>query len=519
MELSRLTLPLSTGMTAPHLSPVGIAPERGGALAAPSMPCDSAALTRAARPLSDEVFGAGRSVTVMRSSGQRDSAWHVEGVRPDGQVTVRRDNMTKAYPALRLLQENPSLLPAGLQLAVRRSSGQREEGWAIEGLRDDGRFLMRRGDLVRPASVEDLVRENPTLLPQAPAVSQTPTAPPSPPLARPAMAPRQEAPVDAPATVPGATPVSHRDALNILTRAVFEPNPLGIRPKQAADLSPEFLSTHGLEPRHTLQIGDRTVHVSAPWSHGGQRTAFVGYVEEPDGRVRVRTFYQSNSQGTWRSASHCGASGWIGKGWGEESTNLPISAQKQLGALVGSTTPTPLEGKDADTAFYGNLPVGGHAPPPSFTDQVNMATFGRFDETMPPNDHGKPETFHYDAPGNAPDFSRREDAFTAHHPSRGNLSARVFRSADGEFRWLFYQDERGRAWVGAVEKADSKVNTYGVNTEARHVGSLSAPAVEYGQQIPADYVGAHEDGPYYDGSAYTHAMPPVAAFLAHQRRA
>ena len=125
-----------------------------------------------------------------------------------------------------------------------------------------------------------------------------------------------------------------------------------------------------------------------------------------DGRVRVRTFYQSNSQGTWRSASHCGASGWIGKGWGEESTNLPISAQKQLGALVGSTTPTPLEGKDADTAFYGNLPVGGHAPPPSFTDQVNMATFGRFDETMPPNDHGKPETFHYDATGNAPDFSR-----------------------------------------------------------------------------------------------------------------
>lgn len=492
MDISRVAAP-----PLPPLAPRALMTAEAllGLVPAPTAPPREAVTLSSSAPASNaSPFAAGREVAVMRSNGQREDGWHVEGVLPDGRVSVRRDNMTKRYGAAQLLTENPSLL-IGVPVAVRRSNGQREDGWAAEALRADGTLIMRRGELQRPTSLQALLAENPQLTP-APA----------------------PAPAAAPSPLDGPTALGPTQAGALLDRAVFEPNPLGVRPRRAQDLTADFLRSRGLEPHATLSVGDARVHVSRPYRQGSSRLAFVGYVEGADGRVHVRTFYQSGSQGVWRSASHCGANGWIGKGLGEESTNLPIAAQKSLSALAASSAPTALESADAETAFYGNLQVGGHVPPQPFSDQVCAAPFGRFREEIGTEGHGKPETFTYDDPGHAPDFSRREDGFVLHHPGRGDLQATVFRSNDGEHRWMFCQDAKGRAWVGAIERADSPVNTYGVRSDSRSLGSLSMPAVEYRQQIPHEYCGTHVEGHYFDASAYTHRLPPVRDFLVHAGR-
>lgn len=305
------------------------------------------------------------------------------------------------------------------------------------------------------------------------------------------------------------------EAQMVLARAEFAPNPIGMRGLGAADCSQEFLAAQGLGPETTFRCGEQKIHLSRPYNLGEDRAACVGYVEDGSGKVQVRAFYRSNSQGLWRSASHCGFGGWIGKGQGEESTNLPIPLQKFLqnqaesGLLALSEAAT-------NQAFFGALEFGGNSAPGDLQSQLKPPReLGSFGSLLPNPKYGQPETFLPSQKSDMPDFSKISDDYSFQHPVHGQIQARVFPSHNGQLNYLYYQDTHNRTWIAQVEQADAPLTSWGTREVSVKLGSLGMPAIEYPVQIPSGYAGPMVNGEYADASAYVHRLPPVAEYRRH----
>jgi pSer/pThr/pTyr-binding forkhead associated (FHA) protein len=305
--------------------------------------------------------------------------------------------------------------------------------------------------------------------------------------------------------------LSPQQSQAILGRAQFDPNPMGVRPKGAPDCTQEFLKANGLEPKTTFELGDTKVHFSQPYSLGQDRAACVGYVEGKDGQVHVRAFYRSNSQGLWRSASHAGVGGWIGKGEGEESTNLPIPLQMALHSQAGKEVKN-LGPEVANQAFYGSLEFRGHEAPTQLRQQLHEPVqLGLFDQKLP-DGYGLPESFHWKNPLDGPNFQKLDVHYTFEHPVHGKVSADCYTSQNGDCSFMFYRDAQGRSWLAQMERSDSPLTSWGTRSDPVEHGDLGMPAVEYGSQIPQGYAGEHVKGSYYDASRYVHRLPPVQQY-------
>lgn len=81
-------------------------------------------------PVHETIFAPGWPVTVRRSDGRLDPNWKIVAHLPEG-VLVEGAGLQKLYPPAALLAENPSLLPVGLTVQVRRSSGAIDDDWRI----------------------------------------------------------------------------------------------------------------------------------------------------------------------------------------------------------------------------------------------------------------------------------------------------------------------------------------------------------------------------------------------------
>lgn len=299
----------------------------------------------------------------------------------------------------------------------------------------------------------------------------------------------------------------------ILAKASFAANPMGIRAMGAADCSKEFLKAQGLEPKTTFECGDTKVHFSQPYTLGDSRAACVGYVEDKNGNINVRAFYRSNSQGLWRSASHAGMGGWIGKGKGEESTNLPIPLQMALHSQAGHQVKNVPESV-ANQAFYGSLEFAGHEPPKELAEQLHQPVhLGEFAVKLP-DGYGRPESFHWNNANDAPNFnpSQNNINYSFEHPIHGKVEANCYTSKGGDCSFMFYRDASGRSWLAQMEKSSSPLTSWGTRSDPVEHGDLGMPAVEYSSQIPQGYAGAQITGSYRDASGYVHKLPPVAEY-------
>ena len=309
----------------------------------------------------------------------------------------------------------------------------------------------------------------------------------------------------------GLTTLSPEASQAILDRAQFAPNPTGVRAMGAPDCTPEFLKAHGLEPKMTFHCGSQKVHFSQPYRLGDNRAACVGYVEDSQGQVRVRALYRSNSQGLWRSASHAGMGGWIGKGVGEESTNLPIAMQ----AALHQQTENALKEVDQPTAhqaFYGCLEFAGHKAPQELRDQLQEpAKLGHFQAQLG-DGHGQPESYTLENPTDGPDFAHIEFHYTFQHPIHGEVKADGYGAQNGIYQYTFYRDQQDRSWLAQVEQVSSPLTTWGTRAQPVELGDLAMPAIEYRQQIPAGYAGAQITGSYADASGFVHKLPLVADY-------
>ncbi|MDP2695726.1 MAG: hypothetical protein Q8O87_00550 [bacterium] len=129
-------------------------------------------------------------------------------------------------------------------------------------------------------------------------------------------------------------------------------------------LTTEILEDVGLEPKHKLTI-DNTDIYSSPIYTLENRMAVVAYVKK-DGKTFVRSYYRSNSQGVWRylpdyglMPDHSGNMGMLGKGYEEQSVNLPIALQEALSKIAADSPAYEIRNQDPSFILAGTAVEGG----------------------------------------------------------------------------------------------------------------------------------------------------------------
>ena len=91
----------------------------------------------------------GVTVTVVRSTGEREEGWTIQGLTSSGQVLLTKDSpigiLSKLLSIDELLKENLPLLSEGLSVKVPRSSGALDEDWIIRGVQENRIIVEKPG--------------------------------------------------------------------------------------------------------------------------------------------------------------------------------------------------------------------------------------------------------------------------------------------------------------------------------------------------------------------------------------
>lgn len=235
-----------------------------------------------------------------------------------------------------------------------------------------------------------------------------------------------------------------------------------------------MLSTHDLAeaklgPMYEVKVDEVPIYLSTLFQLPNGDVAVIGYVVMRDG-IRVRGYYQQSAQGLFKYLPDYirGNNGKIERcleGVAKESVMLPMELQEQLMEIKNEDGVKVLSsaGIALDAEFY--LAGTAHAYD-SLQDYQSAWNYGRirgdyYRETSgePINsDFGLDNMGRKKAPytlsidhGRMPDFSRAVMKFSIETTDAGEAQVEVFDGYDGQYRWMFAKDRRGRAWIEQVE--------------------------------------------------------------------
>lgn len=235
-----------------------------------------------------------------------------------------------------------------------------------------------------------------------------------------------------------------------------------------------MLSTHDLAeaklgPMYEVKVDEVPIYLSTLFQLPNGDVAVIGYVVMRDG-IRVRGYYQQSAQGLFKYLPDYirGNNGKIERcleGVAKESVMLPMELQEQLMEIKNEDGVKVLSsaGIALDAEFY--LAGTAHAYD-SLQDYQSAWNYGRirgdyYRETSgePINsDFGLDNMGRKKAPytlsidhGRMPDFSRAVMKFIIETTDAGEVQVEVFDGYDGQYRWMFAKDKRGRVWIEQVE--------------------------------------------------------------------
>lgn len=235
-----------------------------------------------------------------------------------------------------------------------------------------------------------------------------------------------------------------------------------------------MLSTHNLAeaklgPMYEAKVDDVPIYLSTLFQLPNGDVAVIGYVVAGD-RIRVRGYYQQGAQGLWKYLPDYirGNNGKVERyleGVAKESVTLPMELQEYLAGIKDEDGVKVLssDGIALDAEFY--LAGTAHAYD-SLQDYQSAWNYGRIRGDYYREASGEPinSDFGLDnmgrkkAPytlsidhGRMPDFSRAVMRFGIEMADAGEVQAEVFDGYDGQYRWMFAKDKRGRAWIEQVE--------------------------------------------------------------------
>ncbi|MDO4611856.1 MAG: hypothetical protein Q4B29_00090 [Candidatus Saccharibacteria bacterium] len=269
-------------------------------------------------------------------------------------------------------------------------------------------------------------------------------------------------------------------------------------------LTPGILKGEGLEPNRQMVIDGQTICVSDLFKLSSGRDAVLAYIPV-EGGVKVRGYYKSNSQGTWRYMPDYVKSGesswieWFGKGSNEEAMTLPFEIQAGLAQIEQETGVRELSGVNADFLLAGTakqydskadyaMQMRTGAMRGDYYEEVVAQPSERLFEALSRRKQA-PESLVLTAEA-TPDFSQKVAEYAGVSTLVGKTKTEVYRSQDGRLNYLMCSDESGRSWVGGVETR-APITSTGLRREYAVAGDLATPLYDYAQQ--ADGYGDTED--------------------------
>lgn len=241
-------------------------------------------------------------------------------------------------------------------------------------------------------------------------------------------------------------------------------------------LTVDMLEKVDLVPEYKVELSGARVGLSRPYKIGG-RLAVMGYVKTDEG-IKVRSYYQSKSQGMWRympdyMKGHPNAdlASWYGKGYGEESLTLPAELQEALAKMSEEAEIVEMKVNPdfllCGTAKFAGMGEGDYYREVSGAPEYE---FGGEDLTSPER---------IEVPvGAEPEFSKKVGEYNFRSDTAGEAKAEVYESRDGGTKWTFCRDKDGRTWVGNIETS-GKVGSTGLHETWVKGGGVTVPLYEY----------------------------------------
>ncbi|MCH9608877.1 MAG: hypothetical protein S4CHLAM45_06060 [Chlamydiales bacterium] len=259
------------------------------------------------------------------------------------------------------------------------------------------------------------------------------------------------------------------------------------------------IQQNGLLPKYKMSIGDVNYYCSPPFKQPKHyyTLAFV----EIDNRVFPRLFYTSGSQGVWRClpAAHLnelGGFGWLSKGLGERTVQLPIALTTGLDQLEKTDLtkeqffPSLIQlvnrVNSKDFAFQEEVTA-------QTSVQMNLSSKHKFvikgDAIIP----CPPDPKSIKMPENKdlwPDFTIKKE-MNLNTPLYGDVMAKIYPSKDKSLLYLFYETAEGMVYLANVERLTVPITTFGVRQRSMQTHGMDTPLYEYFKQIPEGYDKSH----------------------------
>ncbi|MBR2997198.1 hypothetical protein IKF33_02090 [Candidatus Saccharibacteria bacterium] len=234
----------------------------------------------------------------------------------------------------------------------------------------------------------------------------------------------------------------------------------------------------------------------------GERPHLVIYVKtEDEEKFEPRLFYRSNSSMLWRFLPKLNNSHYCKSDYGENAINAPFELQSAiervllehpmvegvpLGALnklVKDYKVTTSESGDISGFVHKRAGFENDSLTPGHIDKSQERhDVALYAEIADPAECRIAENL-------SPVFDNCIDSWRTKSDIYGDVIARSFLSQDGSLKYLIFQNDEGRAWVGGVECQNVKISSLGVKEEFVEPGSLVTPLYEY--HIPGM---AYQDG-------------------------
>lgn len=314
---------------------------------------------------------------------------------------------------------------------------------------------------------------------------------------------------------------------------------------QEYQLTTKNLEKLGLTPEYGIKFEGIEIGFSKTFAVDEGHMAAIAYVRSKDARgkdrVKICSYYRSNSQGMWRympdytiqqeATDPVADIAWFGKGYDEDSLNLPIQTQYALDTINLQPHAEGLDRVNAHFAFAGTAHryqnfdeyrkrrregtlLGDHYREVKRSANYNWNLGNHYDAQKPP------ETL--DLEGfKSPDFSKLAYSYQKDAGINGLVQVECFPSQRQECMFAFNQDQQGRAWLGSIEITKAPLSSNGLRTEWASAGDYATPLYEYESQVESQYydrTSSDRKGSYVCmWSKYLSKMPLIKRYLNSQR--
>lgn len=299
--------------------------------------------------------------------------------------------------------------------------------------------------------------------------------------------------------------IDRRTAKAVLRKLVTERNQFNHETMTLGKLM-TLINRYELQPTHKIVTEDQTFFTSGKIFEFADRPATLLFVGDPNkGDIRPALAIASNSQGVWRIYPRVELIGdgenaevrWLSKGYDESSLTVPLLVQAALGTLPNTKIEIANNVDRFSLAVASTKSVDSTDKKDTDMRVIDGEITGVNEEAIeipgikpqaPNKEFVKPENIKFQEPESAPNFDGPPIASWQSDkvPMYGTVNYDIYPSRNGNFRYLFCRQEldgKTRAWVGAIEVADSETNQKGYKQEWVKANSLTVPLYEYSDQI------------------------------------